>query len=71
LLLQLDQRPELQGKLALWLADPDDGYGYSSLESSAVRLRALWKYEQAHPSSVERGTISVLVNGQPVTIPNR
>ncbi|HEX8234411.1 MAG TPA: MG2 domain-containing protein [Abditibacteriaceae bacterium] len=69
LLLQLGQRPELQGKLALWSADPDDGHGYSSLESSAVRLRALWKYEQAHPSSVQRGTISVVVNGQNVPVP--
>jgi hypothetical protein len=49
LLVQLNEDRALQAKLARWLADPDDA-GYYSLETSAARLRALWKYDKAHPS---------------------
>lgn len=69
LLVQMDDERELQAKLARWLADPDDA-GYYSLETSGLRLRALWKYDKAHPSATRRGNITVAFNGQSIAVPD-
>ncbi|RYG75308.1 hypothetical protein EON80_01105, partial [bacterium] len=68
LLTQLNIEPSRQSELARWLANASN-VGYLSLESQAHRVRALWKYNQAHPGAREIGTVSLSVNGQEVKVP--
>ncbi|PQV63080.1 hypothetical protein B1R32_11657 [Abditibacterium utsteinense] len=68
LLVQLNIERERQTELARWLANPAHA-SYLSLETQGHRVRALWKYNQAHPGASEIGNISVSVNGQPIKVP--
>lgn len=68
LLVQLGIERPRQTELARWLASPAN-VGYASLETQAHRVRALWKYNEAHPGATQIGLISVWVNEQEVKIP--
>jgi uncharacterized protein YfaS (alpha-2-macroglobulin family) len=68
LLVQLGQQRELQAKLARAVADEEDGH--NSPETLSNRMRALWKYDTAHPSATRRGQITVLLNGNPIKVPD-
>lgn len=68
LLVQLGIERARQTELARWLANPVN-VGYASLETQSHRLRALWKYNQAHPGAGEIGDVALSVNGQEVKVP--
>ena len=66
LLLQLDTNRGLQAKFARFLSYSAD---YQSRDSQTNRLRALWKYDQAHPGARKIGALTVTLNGQSVKVP--
>lgn len=66
LLLQLDTNRALQAKFARFLSYAAD---YQSRDSQTHRLRALWKYDQAHPGARKIGDLKVTLNGQSVKVP--
>ena len=63
LLLQLDTNRALQSKFARALSYASD---YQSREGQTHRLRALWKYDEAHPGARKIGDLTVTLNGQSV-----
>jgi alpha-2-macroglobulin len=70
-LVGLRAEPELQRKLAGWLAQPEEeaSYGYRSQDDQARIAWALAEYIRAHPEPVRTGEIEVRVNGTPVEVP--
>ena len=67
LLLQLDLNRALQSKFARSLSYSSD---YQSRDGQTHRLRALWKYDEAHPGARKIGDLTVTLNGQKVKVPD-
>jgi uncharacterized protein YfaS (alpha-2-macroglobulin family) len=66
LLTRLSQEPELQRKLAEWLARPEEE---RSQDEEALATYALWGYSRMHPGPIQRGEVEVSVNGVPLEAP--
>ena len=68
LLLQLQTNRALQAKFARYLSNQAN-LGYQGRNAQTHRLRALWKYDDAHPGAREIGALNVTLNGQSVKVP--
>ena len=68
LLLQLQTNRALQAKFARYLSNQAN-LGYQGRDAQTHRLRALWKYDDAHPGAREIGALTVTLNGQSVKVP--